>query len=86
MYKTSFLIVSAALLAGASAMPAKAMVNQIGSVNVSSDHYTDVSWAHFDGPVIRLRMVAEGDTIDCDHIAVDLFFSMAPPMKSFPAS
>jgi hypothetical protein len=70
MYKSSFLILGAALLAGATAMPAKAMVHQIGSVNVSNDHYTDVSWQHFEGPVIRLRMVAEGDTIDCDHVAV----------------
>ena len=70
MYKSSILFLSAALLAGATAMPAKAMVHQIGSVNVSNDHYTDVSWQHFEGPVIRLRMVAEGDTIDCDHVAV----------------
>ena len=73
MYKSSFLILGAALLAGATAAPAKAMVHQIGSVNVSNDHYTDVSWQHFDGPVIRLRMVAEGDTIDCDHVAVTYF-------------
>jgi hypothetical protein len=73
MYKSSFLILGAALLAGATAMPAKAMVHQIGSVNVANDHYTDVSWAHVEGPVIRLRMVAEGDTIDCDHIAVTYF-------------
>ncbi len=70
MYKSSFLILGVALLAGATAMPAHAMVHQIGSVNVSNDHYTDVSWQHFEGPVIRLRMVAEGDTIDCDHVAV----------------
>ena len=70
MYMSSFLIVGAALLAGATAMPARAVVHQIGSVNVSNDHYTDVSWQHFEGPVIRLRMVAEGDAIDCDHVAV----------------
>jgi hypothetical protein len=73
MYKSSFLILGVALLAGATAMPAHAMVHQIGSVNVSNDHYTDVSWEHFEGPVIRLRMVAEGDTIDCDHVAVTYF-------------
>jgi hypothetical protein len=73
MYKSSFLIVGAALLAGATAMPARAMVHQIGSVNVSNDHYTDVSWQHFEGPVIRLRMVAEGDAIDCDHVAVTYY-------------
>ena len=70
MYKSSLLILGAAMLAGATAMPALAMVHQIGSVNVSNDHYTDVSWQHFEGPVIRLRMVAEGDTVDCDHVAV----------------
>lgn len=73
MYKSSFLILGAALLAGATAIPAKAMVHQIGSVNVASDHYTNVSWQHFEGPVIRLRMVAEGDTIDCDHVAVTYY-------------
>lgn len=73
MYKSSILILGAAMLAGATAMPAHAMVHEIGSVNVASDHYTDVSWQHFEGPVIRLRMVAEGDTIDCDHIAVTYF-------------
>ena len=70
MYKSSLIILGAALLAGATTMPAKALEHQIGSVNVSNDHYTDVSWQHFEGPVIRLRMVAEGDTIDCDHVAV----------------
>jgi len=73
MYKSSFLIVGAALLAGATAIPAKALVHEIGSVNVSNDHYTDVSWQHFEGPVIRLRMVAEGDAIDCDHVAVTYY-------------
>jgi hypothetical protein len=73
MYKSSFLILGAALLAGATALPAKAVVHQIGAVNVASDHYTNVSWQHFEGPVIRLRMVAEGDTIDCDHVAVTYY-------------
>ena len=73
MYKSSLMILGAALLAGATAMPAKALDHQIGSVNVSNDHYTDVSWQHFEGPVIRLRMVAEGDTIDCDHVAVTYY-------------
>jgi hypothetical protein len=73
MYKSSFLIIGAALLAGATALPARAMVHEIGSVNVASDHYTNVSWQHFEGPVIRLRMVSEGDTIDCDHIAVTYY-------------
>ena len=73
MYKSSFLIIGAALLAGASALPAKAMVHEIGAVNVAADHYTTVSWQHFEGPVIRLRMVAQGDTIDCDHVAVTYY-------------
>ena len=73
MYKSSVLILGAALLAGATALPARAMVHEIGSVNFSSDHYTNVSWQHFEGPVIRLRMVAEGDTINCDHVAVTYY-------------
>ena len=73
MYKSSFLIVGAALLAGATALPAEAMVHEIGAVNVAADHYTNVSWQHFEGPVIRLRMVAQGDTIDCDHVAVTYY-------------
>ena len=73
MHKSSFLILGAALFAGATAMPAHAMVHEIGSVNISSGHYTNVSWQHFEGPVIRLRMVAEGDTIDCDHVAVTYY-------------
>jgi hypothetical protein len=73
MRKSSFLILGAALLAGATALPAKAMVHQLGSVNVSANHYTDVSWSHFEGPVVRLRMVADGDTVDCDHIAVTYY-------------
>ena len=52
------------------ALPAVADVHQIGSVNIASDHYTDVSWQHFEGAVEKLQFVAEGDTIDCDHISV----------------
>ena len=64
-------VLGAALLAGAAtALPAKADVHQIGSVNVAADHYTDVSWEHFEGPVERLQFVAEGDTVDCAHISV----------------
>ncbi len=44
MYKSSFLILGAAMLVGATALPAKAMVHQIGSVNVANDHYADVDW------------------------------------------
>ena len=69
MLKSSAIILGVALLAGASAA-ARADVRQIGSVNVAADHYTDVSWAHFEGPVERLQFVAQGDSIDCAHISV----------------
>jgi hypothetical protein len=68
--KSSLAILGAALLAGATSLPAKAEVHQIGSVNVAADHYTNVSWEHFEGPVERLQFVAEGDTVDCAHISV----------------
>jgi hypothetical protein len=70
MRKSTFAVLGAALLAGATALPAKADVHQIGSVNVAADHYTNVSWEHFEGPVERLQFVATGDTIDCAHISV----------------
>jgi hypothetical protein len=71
MRKSTFAVLGAALLAGAAtALPAKADVHQIGSVNVAADHYTNVSWEHFEGPVERLQFVAAGDTIDCAHISV----------------
>ena len=71
MRKSSIAVLGAALLAGAAtALPAKADVHQIGSVNVAADHYTNVSWEHFEGPVERLQFVATGDTIDCAHISV----------------
>jgi hypothetical protein len=69
MYKSTLLIFGAALLVGATAT-ARAEVHQIGSVNVSADHYTDISWEHFDGPVERLQFAAEGDTVDCAEITV----------------
>jgi len=68
MRKSSLAILGAVLLAGASA--ARADVHQIGSVNVSNDHFTDVSWEHFEGAVERLQFVAAGDTMDCAHISV----------------
>ncbi len=70
MRKSSLAVLGAAILAGATALPAKADVHQIGSVNVAADHYTDVSWEHFEGAVERLQFVAQGDTIDCAHISV----------------
>jgi len=68
MRKSTLAILGAVLLAGASA--ARADVHQIGSVNVSNDHFTDVSWEHFEGAVERLQFVAAGDTMDCAHISV----------------
>jgi hypothetical protein len=68
MYKSTVLIFGAALLAGT--VTARAEVHQIGSVNVSADHYTDISWEHFEGPVERLQFVAQGDTVDCPEITV----------------
>jgi hypothetical protein len=73
MRKSSLIFLGVAFLAGASAMPAQALVHQIGSVNIAADHYTDINWTHFEGPVVRLRLVAEGDTMDCDHIAVTYY-------------
>lgn len=63
------LFLSAAFVAALS-LPAVAEVHQIGSVNIANDHYTDVSWEHFEGPVESLQFVAQGDTIHCDHISV----------------
>jgi len=70
MRKSTFLILGAAVAVGLAARPAMADVHQVGSVNVSADHYTDVSWEHFEGPVDRLQFVAQGDTLDCAHISV----------------
>jgi hypothetical protein len=70
MSKSSLAVLGAALLVGATAIPARADVHQIGSVHVASDHYTNISWEHFEGPVERLQFVAQGDTIDCAHISV----------------
>jgi hypothetical protein len=68
--KSYLAILGATFLAGVTAVPAKAEVHQIGSVNVAADHYTDISWEHFEGPVERLQFVADGDTVDCAHINV----------------
>ena len=66
--KIPLAIFGAAILVAGQA--AKADVHQVGSVNVSADHFTDVSWEHFEGPVERLQFVAEGDTVRCAHISV----------------
>ena len=67
--KIPLAIFGAAILVAATEQAAKADVHQVGSVNVSADHFTDVSWEHFEGAVDRLQFVAEGDTMDCAHIS-----------------
>jgi hypothetical protein len=68
--KSSLLILGAALCMGG-ALPAAAAVHQLGAVNVSADHYTQVSWTRFDGPVERLSFVPDNDAVDCDHITIN---------------
>jgi hypothetical protein len=68
--KIPLAIFGAVILVAAAEQSAKAAVHQVGSVNISNDHYTDVSWEHFEGAVERLQFVAEGDTMDCAHISV----------------
>lgn len=70
MRKSSLAVLGVALLMVATALPARAEVHQIGSVNVSNDHFTDTSWEHFEGAVENLQFVATGDTIECAHISV----------------
>ena len=70
MRKSTILVLGAAMAAGLAARPAMADVHQIGSVHIANDHYTDVSWEHFEGPVERLQFVAQGDSLDCAHISV----------------
>src|SRR3979409_302648 len=59
MRKSSLAALGAAFWVGATALPAKADVHQIGSVNVAADHFTDISWEHFEGAVERLQFVAQ---------------------------
>jgi hypothetical protein len=70
MRTSSLALVSALLCGGIAACPARADVHQLGDVNISAGHYTHVSWSRFDGPVLRLRFVADNDTVDCEHIMV----------------
>ena len=65
----SFLL--AATLCLGAALPASAAVHQLGAVNVSADHYTQVSWTRFDGPVERLSFIPDTDAVDCDHITIN---------------
>jgi hypothetical protein len=69
MRKSSLLIVSALL--SICALPAAAAVHQLGAVNVSADHYTQISWTRFDGPVARLSFLPDNDAVDCDHITIN---------------
>lgn len=68
--KIPLVIFGAAILVAAGEQAAKADVHQIGSVNISADHFTEVSWEHFEGPVEKLQFVADGDALDCAHISV----------------
>jgi hypothetical protein len=68
--RNTLLILGAALCIGTT-LPAAAAVHQLGAVNVSSDHYTHVSWTRFDGPVARLSFIPDNDAVDCDHITVN---------------
>lgn len=54
-----------------STVPAIADMHELGSVNVAADHYTHVTWDGFDGPAERLRLTADNDTVDCEHVIVN---------------
>ncbi len=69
MSKSLIPILSAVFVAGM-ALPALADVHQLGDVHISTDRYTHVTWARFEGPVLRLQFLADNDTIDCEHIIV----------------
>ena len=65
------LLVFASMLCMGGALPAAAAIHELGAVNVSSDHYTHVSWTRFEGPVDRLSFLPANDAVDCDHITVN---------------
>ena len=69
MRKSSLFIFASLLCVGA--LPASAAVRELGAVNVSADHYTNVTWTRFDGPVDRLSFLPATDAVDCDHITVN---------------
>jgi hypothetical protein len=69
--RRSSLLIFASLLCVGGALPAAAAIHELGAVNVSSDHYTHVSWTRFDGPVDRLSFLPATDAVDCDHITVN---------------
>jgi hypothetical protein len=68
--RKSPLFAFAALLC-ASALPAVAAVHELGSVNVSADHFTNVTWSQFEGPVDRLSFLPATDAVDCNHITIN---------------
>ena len=70
MRRSSLLLLIAVFGMGV-ALPAAAAVHQLGAVNVSADHYTQVSWTRFDGPVAKLTFVPDNDAVDCDHITIN---------------
>ena len=70
MRHAPIVLLAFALSFGAVCTPASADVHQLGAVNVSAGHYTHVHWSRFDGPVLRLRFIADNDTVDCEHIIV----------------
>ncbi|HEV7960272.1 MAG TPA: hypothetical protein VGP01_04530 [Rhizomicrobium sp.] len=65
------LLAFASMLCMGAALPAAAAIHELGAVNVSSDHYTHVSWTRFEGPVDRLSFLPANDAVDCDHITVN---------------
>ncbi|MGH6827869.1 MAG: hypothetical protein ACRELF_24110 [Gemmataceae bacterium] len=69
MRKSSLAVFASLLCLGA--LPAAAAVHQQGTVNVSAEHYTPVTWTEFDGPVDRLSFLPANDAVDCDHITVN---------------
>ncbi|HWF64560.1 MAG TPA: hypothetical protein VN685_08120 [Rhizomicrobium sp.] len=69
MRKSSLFIFASLLCMGA--LPASAAIHELGAVNVSADHYTNVTWTRFDGPVDRLSFLPATDAVDCDHITVN---------------
>ena len=69
--RRSSLLIFVSLLCMGGALPAAAAIHELGTVNVSADHYTHVSWTRFDGPVDRLSFLPANDAVDCDHITVN---------------
>jgi len=47
--------------------------HQIGSVNVSAGHFTDVRWSRFGGPLDHITFVPENDSITCERVTINYF-------------